>query len=44
MSALSIISMILILIIVVGGFVYFLSKAIRKEKLARSDQVNNSNS
>lgn len=44
MSTLSIISMILILTIVMGGFAYFLSKAIRKEKLARPDQVNNSDS
>lgn len=32
MSAGAIISMILILSIVVGGFIYFLSKAIKKEK------------
>ena len=44
MSELSVISMILILTIVMGGFVYFLAKAIRKEKLARPDQVNNSDS
>ena len=32
MSTSAIISMIIILTVVVGGFVYFLSKAIRKEK------------
>lgn len=33
MSTLSIISMVLNLTIVVGGFIYFLSKAFRNEKL-----------
>ena len=37
MSTLSIISMILNLVIVMGGFAYFLAKAIRKEKLNNSD-------
>lgn len=32
MTTTTIISMIVILTIIVGGFVYFLSKAIRKEK------------
>ena len=38
MSTLSIISMILNLTIIVGGFAYFLSKAIRKEKLLKQSQ------
>lgn len=33
MSSLSILSMVIILTIVVGGFAFFLRKAIKKEKL-----------
>ena len=44
MSSLSIISMILILTIIIGGFAYFLSKAMRKEKLVKSDKINQPNS
>ncbi|MCP4458575.1 MAG: MetS family NSS transporter small subunit [Cytophagales bacterium] len=44
MSTLSIISMILNLTIIAGGFCYFLSKAIRKEILAKPDQINQTDS
>jgi hypothetical protein len=38
MSTLSIITMILIILTVVGGFIYFLSVAIRKESEKNRDQ------
>ena len=40
MNTLSIVSMFLNLTIIIGGFVYFLSKAIRKEKMAKLEPVN----
>ena len=39
MSTLSVISMVLILTIVVGGFIYFLTKAIKHEKSKQKNET-----
>ena len=40
MSTLSIVSMILNLTIIMGGFIYFLSKAIKQEKSKSTNEAN----